>query len=126
MILNEKRLIKVSALSLPALVILIYAFSKSLNYSIIFSLGFVIGISGYVILIRTVDRCLKKGKGQFLFFIAAFFKMTVITGGFFLAARISTTAVLLYILGLLFTVTAIMAQALFLIGRSIFKWKNTN
>ena len=124
--LNVKRLINISALGLITVAILIFAFSKSLNYSIIFSLGYVIGITGYVVLIRTVDRCLKKGKGQFLFFTAAFLKMATITGGFFLAAWVSKPAVLLYILGLLSTVAAIMAHALFLTCRSIFKWKNTN
>ncbi|MCU0288214.1 MAG: hypothetical protein MUF15_17690 [Acidobacteria bacterium] len=124
--LNEKPFIKISVITLAAAVILIYAFSKSINYSIIFTLGFFIGAAGYVILIRTVDRCLKKGKGQFLFFTAAFLKMAAITGGFFLAAQISKSSVWLYILGLLFPVTVIMIHALFLICRSIFKWKNTN
>jgi hypothetical protein len=124
--LNEKRLIKISLLYLAAAEILIYTFSKSLNYSIIFLLGFVISAAGYIVLIRTVDRCLKKGKGQFLFFTVAFLKMATITGGFFLASRISKTAVMLYIVGLLSMVAAIMARALFLVCRSIFKWKNTN
>ena len=123
---NIKRLIKFSALCLPVILIFIYTFSKNLNYSIIFSLGFVIGVSGYIVLIRMVDRCLKKGKGQFLFFITAFLKMTAITGGFFLASRISKTAVILYILGILSIPTAIMGHAFFLFCRSIFKWKNTD
>lgn len=124
--LNIKRIIKFSTLCLTAIVIFIYTFSKNLNYSIIFSLGFVIGVSGYIVLIRMVDRCLQKGKGQFLFFTMAFFKMAAITGGFFLASRISKTAVVLYILGILSIPTAIMGNALFLFCWSIFKWKNTD
>lgn len=124
--LNEKRLLKISILYLATAEILIYTFSKSLKYSIIFTLGFGIGAAGFIILIRTVDRCLKKGKGQFLFFMATFLKMAAITGGFFLASRISKTAVILYIVGVLSTVGVIMAHALFLLFRSIFKWKNTN
>ncbi len=124
--LNVKRLIKISILYLVTAEILIYTFSKSLNYSIIFSLGFGIGVAGYVVMIQTVDRCLKKGKGQLLFFTATFLKMAAITGGFFLASRISKTAVILYIVGLLSIAAAIMAHALFLVFRSIFKWKNTN
>ncbi|MCX6584150.1 MAG: ATP synthase subunit I [Candidatus Aminicenantes bacterium] len=124
--LNVKRLIKISILYLAAVEILIYTFSKSLNYSIMFSLGFGIGVAGFVVLIRTVDRCLKKGKGQFLFFTAAFLKMAAIAGGFFLASRVSKTAVILYIVGLLSMVAAIMAHALYLVCRSVFKCKNTD
>ncbi len=58
--LNEKPFIKISVITLAAAVILIYAFSKSINYSIIFTQGFFIGDEGYVILIRTVYICLKK------------------------------------------------------------------
>ncbi len=124
--LNPKRILKIAAPVLAGSIILIYAFSKQLNYSIIFTLGFIISVSGYFMMIRMVDRCLKKGKGQFLFFAAAFLKMAVIGGGFYLASRVSETAVLLYILGLSFIVAAILTQALAQFCRSIFKWKNTS
>lgn len=124
--LNPKRILKIAAPMLAGAIILIYAFSKQLNYSIIFTLGFIISVSGYFMMIRMVDRCLKRGKGQFLFFAATALKMAVIAGGFYLAARVSKTAVLLYILGLSFIVAAILTQALSQFCRSIFKWKNTN
>jgi uncharacterized membrane protein HdeD (DUF308 family) len=124
--LNPKRILKIATPVLAVAIILIYAFSKQLNYSIIFTLGFIISVSGYFVMIRMVDRCLKKGKGQFLFFAAAVLKMAVIAGGFYLASRVSETAVLLYMLGLFFIVAAILTQALSQFCRSIFKWKNTN
>lgn len=124
--LNEKRLIKISLFYLAAAEILVYTFSKSLKYSIIFTLGFGIGAAGFLVMIRTVDRCLKKGKGQFLFFTVAFLKMAAIAGGFFLASRISSTAVILYIVGLMSMVAVITAHALFPAFRSSCKWKNTN
>ncbi|MCP5104743.1 MAG: hypothetical protein GY950_15265 [bacterium] len=123
---NVNRVFKIAAFIFPAAIILIYVFSKSINYSIIFSLGFIISISGYFVLIRMVDRCLKKGKGQALFFAAALLKMAVIAGGFYLASRVAKTAVLMYMLGLLAIVAAIMVEALFQFCRSVFKWKNTN
>lgn len=124
--LNPKRILKIAVPVLAVAIILIYGFSKQLNYSIIFTLGFIISVSGYFVMIRMVDRCLKREKGQFLFFAATVLKMAVIGGGFYLAARVSKTAVLLYILGLSFIVAAILTQALSQFCRSIFKWKNTN
>lgn len=124
--LNVNRVLKVAALFLLISLILIYVFSKEVNYSIIFGSGFIISVTGYVVMIRLIDRCLKQGRGQWLFFVAAFLKMAVIACGFYLASRISKTAVLIYILGLSVIVLAIMAEALYKLYRSMFKWKNTN
>ena len=77
-------------------------------------------------MIMLIDRCLKQGKGQWLFFVVAFLKMAAITGGFYLASRVSKNAVLIYILGLSVIVLAIMSEALYKLFRSMFKWKNTN
>lgn len=124
--LNVKRVLKFAALLLLISLILIYVFSKEINYSIIFGSGFIISVTGYIVMIRLIDRCLKQGRGQWLFFAAALLKMTAIAGGFYLASRISKTAVLIYILGLSVIVLAIMAEALYKLYRSMFKWKNTN
>lgn len=83
-------------------------------------------MTGYVVMINLVDRCLKRGKGQWLFFVAAFLKMVAIAGGFYLASRISEAAVLMYLLGISIIVLAIMAEALYKLFRSMFKWKNTS
>jgi len=83
-------------------------------------------VTGYVVMINLVDRCLKRGKGQWLFFVAAFLKMVAIAGGFYLASRISEAAVLMYLLGISVIVLAIMAEALYKLFRSMFKWKNTS
>lgn len=124
--LNTKRVLKIAALLLFISIILIYIFSNELKYSIIFGSGFIISVTGYVLMINLIDRCLKRGKGQWLFFVAAFLKMVAIAGGFYLASRISKAAVLMYILGISVIVLAIMAEALYKLFRSMFKWKNTN
>jgi hypothetical protein len=124
--LNVKRVLKVAALFLLISLIFIFIFSKKVNYSIIFGSGFLISVTGYVVMIMLIDRCLKQGKGQWLFFVVAFLKMAAITGGFYLASRVSKNAVLIYILGLSVIVLAIMSEALYKLFRSMFKWKNTN
>jgi len=124
--LNIKRVLKIAALLLCISLILIYIFSNELKYSIIFGSGFIISVTGYVVMINLVNRCLKRGKGQWLFFAAAFLKMVAIAGGFYLASRISKAAVLMYILGISVIVLAIVAEALYKLFRSMFKWKNTN
>ncbi len=69
---------------------------------------------------RMIDRSLKQGKGQLLFFLAAFSKMVVIAGVFYLVSRNSVTAVLMYMMGLSVIVVAIMTEALFQFCRSVF------
>ena len=120
-----KRTVIISIILPVVVIFLIYAFSKTINYSIIFALGSVISITGYLVMINQIDRFLKKGEGRFLFAVA-FVKMAVIAGGFYLASRISKTAVLMYMMGLSVIVAAIMIEALIHMCRIIFKWKNTN
>jgi hypothetical protein len=115
-----KRILKISFFLQAVTIILIYSFSKNIIYSIISLSGAIISVSGFLLMMRMIDRSLKKGIGQPLFFLAAFSKMVVIAGVFYLVSRKSETAVLLYLLGLLVIVVAIMTEALFRFCRSIF------
>jgi hypothetical protein len=115
-----KRILKISFFLQLVTIILIYSFSKNIIYSIISLSGAIISVSGFLLMMRMIDRSLKKGIGQPLFFLAAFSKMVVIAGVFYLVSRKSETAVLLYLLGLLVIVVAIMTEALFRFCRSIF------
>jgi hypothetical protein len=71
-------------------------------------------------MMKMIDRTLKRGKGQALFFLVLFSKMAVISGVFFLVSRESRTAVLIYILGLSTIVAAVLTEAGLQFGRSIF------
>lgn len=115
-----KRILKISFFLQVVTIILIYSFSKNIIYSIISLFGAIISISGFLLMMRMIDRSLKKGKGQPLFFLAAFSKMVVIAGVFYLVSRKSETAVLMYLLGLSVIVAAIMTEAVFQFCRSVF------
>jgi len=115
-----KRILKISFFLQVVTIILIYSFSKNIIYSIICLFGAIISISGFLLMMRMIDRSLKKGKGQPLFFLAAFSKMVVIAGVFYLVSRKSETAVLMYLLGLSVIVAAIMTEAVFQFCRSVF------
>jgi len=115
-----KRIFKISIVLQIVTIILIYSFSKSIIYSIISLFGAIISISGFLLMMRMIDRSLKQGKGQLLFFLAAFSKMVVIAGVFYLVSRNSVTAVLMYMMGLSVIVVAIMTEALFQFCRSVF------
>lgn len=121
-----KRIMKISVVFLLVSIILIYCFSKDIIYSIIFILGFIVSISGFLVMIKMTVRYLKRGKGQSLFFLAVFFKMIIITGFFYLVSQVSKTAVMMYILGLFVVIAAIMTEAVYQFCGSFFKWKNTN
>lgn len=69
---------------------------------------------------KMIDRTLKRGKGQALFFLAVFSKMAVISGVFYFVSRHSRTAVVMYILGLSIIVAAVLTEAGLQFGRSIF------
>ena len=115
-----KRILKISIVLQMVTIILIYSFSKSIIYSIISLFGAIISILGFLLMMRMIDRSLKKGKGQLLFFLATFSKMVVIFGVFYLVSQKSETAVLMYILGLSVIVVAIMTEALLQFCRSVF------
>lgn len=105
-----KRIIKFVCILQVLLICFIYLFTKSGIYSIIFFCGAVVSLSGYLLMIKLIDRILTKRKGQGLFFLAAFFKMAVISAIFYGVSRVSEKAVLFYILGLSMIVLAIFME----------------
>ncbi len=113
-----KRLGIISGILTVISIILILVLTNKIIYSIIFFLGTAIGVSGFWLMGRMVDRYLTRGKGQGWYFLAGLAKMTVIAAAFFLASRISSTAVLIYILGLLVIVAAMMVDAVRQLFRS--------
>ncbi|UCH95633.1 MAG: hypothetical protein JSV88_01985 [Candidatus Aminicenantes bacterium] len=108
-----KRLMVISFCAYIPLVILIYIFTKSIFYSIIFSLGAIISISGFLLMIKMTDMVLRKGKGQPLFFLAVFSKLAVITLLAYLVSRISKNALLYYMLGLSIIVVSIGIEGIY-------------
>ncbi len=119
-VISFKRIIGFSFFFQVLGIILIFILSKSLFYSILFFLGAIISVAGFWTMIKLVDQWLQKGKGRIWFFLVGTAKMAVIAGGFYLASTESKTAVVLYILGILVIVGAVMAEALYHLCRSIF------
>lgn len=112
-----KRLLKMSLCSLPVIMGLIFVFTKSLFYSIIFFLGAIVSILGFLAMIKITDRILNRGKGQWFFFLAFFFQLAVIAVIFYPVARHSKGAVLFFILGLSLIVLAIFMEAIYQLSR---------
>jgi len=113
-----KRILRTTLITSLLLIILIYLFTNKTIYSIIFLFATIISIAGFLIMIKVIDRILNKGKGQVLFFLTGFLKMSVIAATFFLASRISESAVLFYILGISMVVVSIMIEGVFQLFRS--------
>ncbi|MCP4149413.1 MAG: hypothetical protein GY757_16820 [bacterium] len=70
-------------------------------------------------MIRRIDMTLKPGKGQGFYFLTGLLQMLAITGGFYLASRISVTAVIYYIVGLSVIIAAIMGEVVYRLFRSV-------
>jgi len=71
-------------------------------------------------MIILIDRLLQGGKGRLLFLASGLAKIMVISGVFFLVARISETAVFCFILGISVIALAATAQGIALLFRSLF------
>jgi len=112
-----KRLLKMSVYSSLILMVLIFIFTKYFFYSIIFLLGAIISISGFLLMIKMIDRILKKGKGQWLFFLVLFAQLIVITLAFYVVSRVAKGAVLVHILGLSIIVLAIFMEGIYQFSR---------
>lgn len=111
------------AVSLITVILTFFIFKKNPIYCIIYLLGSVISIAGFWILSRMINLYIDKSKGQGMYFLVGLAKMVVITAAFYLAAQVSKTAVLLFILGLLVTIAAIFIEAVYQLSRRIPKWK---
>ena len=119
-----KRLIKLAIAALVLAIIPIYIFTKSAFYSIIFCLGAIISILGFLLMIKMTDIVLKQGKGQLLFMLALFLKMAVIILFLYLVARTPGNSVLFYILGLSIMVVAIGMEGIYQLYHSKNKQMN--
>lgn len=117
-----KRLIKRAIVTLGLLMILIYIFTKSMFYSIIFCCGAILSISGFILMIKMTDRVLNKGKGQLFFTMVLFCKLSVIALSVYLVSRFSGSALLFLILGLSIIVIAIGLEGIF----QLFHFRNKN
>ena len=119
---NQKiinRILKISLSSQLIIIVLIYTFTKSPIYCIITILATLIGISSFLIMIKLVDRYIKKKKGRASFIIYIFLKITFITALFYPLSKISEAAILFYILGLSTIVIATMIEGAYQIYRNL-------
>ncbi len=116
-----KRLIKQSVVVQVVVLVVIFLFTKTLFYSIIFLLGSIISILGFLAMIKMIDRVIRLGKGQFLFFLVGLLKVVVITALVYLSARFSRSesSVLFFILGLSVIVIAIAVEGFYQLYRSV-------
>jgi len=112
-----KRVIKFAWILQVLLICFIYLFTKRAIYSIMFFCGAAVSLSGYLLMIKLIDRILTKQKGQVLFFLVAFLKMAVISAIFYGVSRLSEKAVLFYILGLSIIVLAILMEGFYQLFR---------
>jgi hypothetical protein len=116
-----KRLIKQSVVIQVLILVVIFLFTKTIFYSIIFFLGSILSILGFLTMIKVIDRILRLGKGQFLFYLAGLLKVVVITALVYLIARFSQAenSVLFFILGLSVLVMAITVEGVYQLYRSV-------
>ena len=92
--------------------IVIFIFTKSVIYCIISITGAAISMSGFVLLIRSTDRLLEKGKGKVMFFLLAQAKLVIIAGVFYALSRLAKTGIVFYVQGIAVVYLAIMIDAL--------------
>lgn len=97
---------------------LVFAFTKSIIYSIITLLASAITIAGFVIMVKLIDRYFDKGEGKARLFAFMFAKLIVIAGVFYPISKISEIAVLCYIVGLSVIVISTMMEGIYQIYRS--------
>jgi hypothetical protein len=95
-----------------ACLVLILIFTKSVIYCIISLTGAAITIIGFVLLIRSTDRLLKKGKGKAMFFLLAPAKLIVIAGTFYLFDRLASGGSLFFIQGVVVMYLSVTIVAL--------------
>ena len=92
--------------------IIIFFFTNSIIYCIIFITGAAISIAGFVLLIQSTARMLKKGKGKTMFFLLAQAKLLIIAGTFYALSRLTKIGVVFFIQGIASIYLAIMIEGL--------------
>jgi hypothetical protein len=91
---------------------IIFFFTKSVIYCIISLTGAAISIAGFVLLIQSTDRLLKKGKGKTMFFLLAQAKLLIIAGTFYALSRLTKIGVVFFIQGIAVIYLAILVEGL--------------
>lgn len=118
-----KRLLKLSVIAIVIILIIVFLVTKSLFYSIIFLLGSIISLSGFLVMIRMTDRVLRQGKGQLFFFLVMTLKLGVIAGVFYLVSRSAGDnadgAAIWFLTGLSVIVIALAMEGVYLVYRSV-------
>ncbi len=89
----------------------IYIFTKQLVYSIICFIAAAICVSGFLIMIKLIDRIIRTNRGKGLFSLFAFGKIILIAAVFYPISKVSKTAVIIYILGLSIVPFSILVEA---------------
>ncbi|MEI6613902.1 MAG: hypothetical protein WCL37_03315 [Chrysiogenales bacterium] len=92
--------------------IIIFIFTKSIVYCIISLTGAAISIVGFVLLIQSTDRMLKKGKGKMMFFLLAQAKLLIIAGTFYALSRLTKIGIVFFIQGIATIYLAITIEGL--------------
>lgn len=113
-----QRILRISLILQIMATVLIYFFTKSVICCIINILASSIGISGFWVMIKVVDRYLKKKSGQVLFFSVGFVKIGIISLVFYFLSSISETAVIIFIIGLSTIILSILIEGIFQIFRT--------
>ena len=108
-----KRVIKLAIFTTGLLIIPIYFFTKSIFCDIIFFSGAIISISGFILMIKMIDRVLNKRKGHLLFAVVLFIKLGVIALSAYLVSRLPGSAMWFLILGLSVIVIAIGMEGIY-------------
>ena len=114
-----KKILAMSMISQIIITSLIYIFTKNIIYCIITLLATAIGISSFLVMIKLVDRYIKKKRGRLLFFACTFLKIILISSIFYLLSRISDKAILFFMLGLSTIVISIIIEGTYQIFRNI-------
>lgn len=90
----------------------IFFFTKNIIYCIISITGAALSIAGFVLLIQSTDKMLKKGKGKMMFFLLAQAKLLIIAGIFYTFSRLTRIGVLFFIQGIAIICLAILIEGL--------------
>lgn len=112
------RILKIAICSQIVITTVVFICTNKVIYSIITILASAVGIFGFIIMTKLLDRYLKRGRGKVLFFFAAFFKIILISIIFYFISRISETAVLFYIQGLSIVVFATLVEGMIQLVRN--------
>ena len=106
------RIFKTSIITAILFMIMSFLLTKRPIYSLIILIAAGIGISGFFISIKTLDRFLRNKKGRPLIFLVFFLKLIFITISFYIISKFSDKAALFYIAGISVIVISVISEGL--------------